>query len=286
MEPFVKLFRKFLDWEWYSDINTSRLFLHLLLSANWKDGSFKGMTIKRGQLVSSTSNLSEKTSLTVNEVRTALKHLKSTGEITSKSYTKFTVFTVVGYDLYQAVNKQNDTENTNEITSQETSKITNEAQTINELLTTIEDLKNSKNDKKKDIVADTLAYQEDSFEIRCVNALVQSCLRQFQGSKVPQTLEEKQSWCDHVEKMKRLDKRSEVDILEALDFAVTDNFWQSNIRSTKKFREKFEILITQARKKPAPTTTKKNAFHNFEQRDTDYDAAVQASVAEWLQEDK
>lgn len=33
---FVYIHRKIMDWEWYKDPNTFRVFLHLILRANWK----------------------------------------------------------------------------------------------------------------------------------------------------------------------------------------------------------------------------------------------------------
>ena len=32
---FVAIPRGLTDWEWYSEPNTARLFIHLLLTANW-----------------------------------------------------------------------------------------------------------------------------------------------------------------------------------------------------------------------------------------------------------
>lgn len=101
MNSYVKIDRNILDWEWWSDIKTCRLFLYMILKANWKDGNFKGINVPRGSFVSSVAKLSEGTNLTVDEVRTALKHLKSTNEITSKSYGKFTIFTINNYNTYQ-----------------------------------------------------------------------------------------------------------------------------------------------------------------------------------------
>lgn len=106
MGSYIKIDRKILEWEWYENINTCRLFLHLLIKANWKDGRFQGTDIPRGSLVSSIARLSEETGLTSDEVRTALKHLKSTGEITSTSHSKYTVFTVKNYSVYQDIPDQ------------------------------------------------------------------------------------------------------------------------------------------------------------------------------------
>lgn len=101
MGNYIKINRKILDWEWWDDINTQRLFLYMLLKANWKDGKYKGLYVPRGSLTSTVRKLSEDTCLTIDEVRTALKHLKSTNEIKSKSYGKFTLFTIQNYNTYQ-----------------------------------------------------------------------------------------------------------------------------------------------------------------------------------------
>lgn len=137
MRDYIKVSRSMLDWEWYSDINTSRLFIHMLLKANWKDGNFKGTTVPRGSFVSSIRKLADETSLTEREVRTAINHLKTTGEVTHKPTSKYSVFTVVNYDLYQS----NDTQSVSQTTSERQS---NDIQT-----TTIEEKKERKKGNKE-----------------------------------------------------------------------------------------------------------------------------------------
>jgi len=70
---YIKLSRGLLEWEWYTDINTTRLFIHMLLKANWKDGNFKGTTVSRGSFVSSIGKLAGETGLTEREIRTAFE---------------------------------------------------------------------------------------------------------------------------------------------------------------------------------------------------------------------
>ncbi|MCP4324155.1 MAG: hypothetical protein GY787_20325 [Alteromonadales bacterium] len=98
---WVKLHRKITEWEWYSDVNTTRVFLHLLVVANHKDKKWRGIDIKRGQRLTSISALSKETNLTIKNIRTAIKRLKSTNEVASYSTAQHTVFTMVNYDLYQ-----------------------------------------------------------------------------------------------------------------------------------------------------------------------------------------
>ena len=102
---YIKLFRRLLKWEWYTDVNTTKLFLHCLLKANWKDGSWHGYKYKRGQFITSLASLARETGLTVKEVRTALKHLERTGEVASWHDSKIRIITVKSYDQYQQAGK-------------------------------------------------------------------------------------------------------------------------------------------------------------------------------------
>ena len=129
---WVKLFSKFINWEWYKDKNTKCVFIHCLISANWKDGKFEGIVIPRGSFVTSLKSLSEDLGMTVQEVRTSLKHLISTKELTSKSTNKYSIITIVNYELYQQVNKQPNTQ------------LTSNQQATNNQLTTIEEYKNNR----------------------------------------------------------------------------------------------------------------------------------------------
>lgn len=89
----------------------------------------------------------------------------------------------------------------------------------------------------------------NSFEMLCVETLIHSCLESFPNSRIPSSLAEKEKWAVEIERMKRLDKRKEEEIKQALQYAIEDPFWKSNIRSAKKFREKFEVLYVQSQKR-------------------------------------
>ena len=103
---YVKISRKILDWEWYTDINTKVLFLHILLKANWKPSRFQGTEVPRGSLVTSQQNMATETGLTIKNVRTALKHLENTGEVAVSRHPKFSIITVKNYNQYQSSGSQ------------------------------------------------------------------------------------------------------------------------------------------------------------------------------------
>jgi hypothetical protein len=146
VEGWIKLHRKFVNWEWFTDSKTSHLFLYLLLSANHEDKNWRGQNIKRGQLITGRKSLSEKTGLSEQVVRTSLNKLKSTNEITIKTTNKNSVITVLNYDLYQ---------NKTTINQQSNQQITNKQPTTNQQITTTKNdnnIKNDKNDKNIDYV--------------------------------------------------------------------------------------------------------------------------------------
>ena len=109
MEPttFIKLDRNILSWGWYKDANTFRTFIHLILNANIKEKKFEHVTLKRGQLIVSFPSLAKELGLSIQNIRTAINHLKSTGSITVEVMPKFQVISIVNYDLYQSIKLDN-----------------------------------------------------------------------------------------------------------------------------------------------------------------------------------
>lgn len=142
---FIKIDRSILEWEWYRDINTKCLFFHCLLKANWKDTRWKGYEVKRGSFITSVGELSIETGLTINQVRTALLHLKKTGEITIKTTNKFTIITIEKYSVFQEV-RESESQSRPQTNHKQ---ITNKTQTSHNQTTTIEEYKEYKELKEE-----------------------------------------------------------------------------------------------------------------------------------------
>ena len=113
-KEFIKVYRKLLDWEWYTDTNTKALFIHCLLRANWKAGTWHGVSYDAGEFITTLPKISAETGLSIQQARTALEHLELTGEVTSritdratgKKYNKIRIITVNNWDGYQGDNRQ------------------------------------------------------------------------------------------------------------------------------------------------------------------------------------
>ena len=122
-EGFIKLSRKLLEWGWTDDPNVFNVWVHLLLMANWKVGTYHGTKMKPGQLVTSVRKLSEKTGLTTQQIRTALAKLKSTNEIELNQQAFGTLITIIKWAQYQVFEEVDNKRLTN--------GLTNNQQTIN-----------------------------------------------------------------------------------------------------------------------------------------------------------
>ena len=103
LNGFVKVHRKLVQWGWYQDYVVKDLFLHLLLTASFRESQWMGRTIEKGQVITSYAHLAEELGFSVKQIRTALNKLKSTGEVASESTNRYTIITVVNWEKYQVL---------------------------------------------------------------------------------------------------------------------------------------------------------------------------------------
>lgn len=101
MRGFVILKRDITKGEWYKSDNVIRVYLHLLIKANYTNKKWQGIVIKRGQLVTSLDHLSEEIGISVSKVRTALKKLEKSKHILKDSTNKYSVITIIDYSKTQ-----------------------------------------------------------------------------------------------------------------------------------------------------------------------------------------
>ena len=99
---WIKLSRKILSWGWFHDRITLQVWIYLLASANFKPSTFRGVKIGRGEVVANYAGIAARCGISLQNARTAINHLKSTGELTSRRHKDFQVFSIANYDLYQA----------------------------------------------------------------------------------------------------------------------------------------------------------------------------------------
>jgi len=138
MTGWIKLHRSLIDWEWYDDINATRLLIHLLIRVNYEPKKWKGVLIPSGTLVTSFDKLAEETGLTVKQIRVAMQKLESCGEVARERARKGQAITLVKWEKLQ---------------SEEEKRASNRAdrgQVEGKERATTKELKNNKKDKNKE----------------------------------------------------------------------------------------------------------------------------------------
>ena len=220
------------------------MFLHLLITVNWTDKKWKGQEIKRGSIVSSYEKLATETGLSVMQVRTAIKKLRSTGEITSKSSNKNTVFIVNNYDLYQGSNKQNN------------EPVTSKQQADNIQITTTKESKEVKKDINK-----TMCKAD-------ANALFERLWKAYPNKRGKGQVSDA--------KKRKIAEIGEEEMQRAMARYIEEleqQTWKKTQNGSTFFNSGYIDYLDENYEKPAVIAQKpkNNQFHNFEERDYDYD---------------
>ena len=120
-QSWFKIYRKIIDWEWFSCPYTLKVFLYLLCVANYKKKNWKGLELQPGDVITGRKQLALSLDMSEQKIRTILERLKSTNEITIKTSPQGSVIHIVRYAMYQI--------STNESTNEQP---TNNQQSTNE----------------------------------------------------------------------------------------------------------------------------------------------------------
>lgn len=244
---FITLHRQILDWEWSKNTNTFALFVHLLLAANYEEKTFEGRKIKRGQLVTSLPSLSTATGLSIQQTRTALSHLISTGEITDEANRRYRIITIVKYSDFQNV----------------TDRSTGYQQTINR--------------QSNRLSTDNLTgYQQQYNNITNNNKETNKQRNNKEsGAFAPPTLDEVAAYCR--------ERKNGIDAQHFLDYYEARGWILGNGRKVRDW--KACLRTWEARdKKQAVIPAAKTSANNFTQREYDGDQEDLDAVLGYLEE--
>ena len=145
---FIMLQREIVNWEWYTDVNTYKLFLHCLLKVNYSKKKWQGHVINKGEFITSYDKLAVETGLSVSKVRTALSKLVSTDHVVVEATTTFTKILIPKLDDFVVKTTQSQIDTQDDIPfDKHTSKpLTNKSQSNrNQIATTNTNKKDLKN---------------------------------------------------------------------------------------------------------------------------------------------
>jgi hypothetical protein len=166
-EGYIRIHRSLLDWEWYGDESVTTLFLHLLLTVNWKPGKFRGQDVPPGTVITSLDKLAGTFGWTRGKLRRTLLKLKQTGEATSHTTNHWTAVTLVNWAKYQNIDQP-----TGQPTGQQT---TNKRPTTGQPPATIEEGKKVRREEvTTNVVTTRMTF--DQFRARCLKVHTESKL--------------------------------------------------------------------------------------------------------------
>lgn len=120
-----------------------------------------------------------------------------------------------------------------------------------------------------------MMFGAETFEMRMTDLLIAACKEDLPTQKsLPDSEIKKGVWAVYIHQL-LLNGYTEAQIELAMNYAIKNEFWKAHIRSTKKFKEKFETLLLKAKseseKEKSQKITSKNKFNNFEGRSYDLD---------------
>lgn len=89
---------------------------------------------------------------------------------------------------------------------------------------------------------------------KLADKLVNLILSNNPKGKTPQDIT---GWAKEIDRMIKIDKRTEIEIASVIEFSQQDNFWKTNILSAGKLREKFDQLYLKSKNEKRPFLSKK-----------------------------
>ena len=218
---------------WHKPPEYLKIWLYLLGKANHKGRKYGGCFCERGQHFCNYNELSEQLKYNIGYrnktygdsfMKNLMKYLRDALMVTTAKKPRGLLITITNYDSYQNLrNYENSNEGSNEKT--------NCKPTVNQMPLSIN--KNYKNDKNLKKI-----YSLNSDEFRLSELLLSLILKRNPKYKKPDL----QIWAKHINRMIRLDSRKTDDIEVVIKWSQVDLFWQNNIISTQKLREKFDQL--------------------------------------------
>lgn len=222
--------------------------------------------IKSGQFPTGRIKAGIELNMSPSTVWQYLKLLESNKTIDIKSNNKFSIISIVNWELYQSqdenLDSKIDNKSYNKITSNEQQNNTNKniknikndknninntsslQKTESETQLVIEDVPPAKPKVKKSEIKSVFSTEDKEYKLACYLSK-QIAKRLDKPLQEEQTL---QKWSIEFERMVRRDGYDINEIKDVLVFSQKDPFWQDNIMSASKFRKQYLTLLGKMKK--------------------------------------
>ena len=266
MQGWIALHRCITDkaiWE-NSTPEQKTILITLLLMANhkekqweWKGQKFEA---KPGQFVASLESIKKKAGkgISIKNVRTALERFEKLEFLANESTKTGRLITIVNWGLYQNVNGEDGKDTGKEVAKRWQRGGKEVAPNNNVIMkqgnnetSSSKDPSSEQGPDGEDEKPSEPGYRKDTPPFRAANYLRKAILSNNPRARVPTDKEEDslmQKWAQEMDRLNRLGPPGGSkgytwdEVKKIIDFCMDDSFWQSNILSPAKLREKVVIL--------------------------------------------
>ena len=237
MTGWVKLHRSTLTSDVFLDAHLLKLFVWCLLRANHAEQSVstttgRGTTIvglKPGQFLFGAHKASEQLDMPKTTVQERMRRLEAMGTIKIESGTHYSIVTICQWDTYQ-----NEDAETRQPTGNQAAGNRQPSGT-----------EKNENNVKNNSSSPSLCFGPDD---RGLAEFIWGKVHALQPSRKAPDLNR---WANDLRLARETDGRTLDDLRDLFDRAHADPFWQNNILSPAKLREKFDDLDLKLRKAPS-----------------------------------
>lgn len=204
---YIKLDRKMLSWEWKDNPNMVALWIEILLQANWEDRNWHGETFEAGSFPTSLNTLSKSTGLSVQSIRTCLKNLEKSQEITQISTKAGTKIIVNKWAEFQCSEDEANTDDNTELTKSQ-QRPNKELTTLKEIKE-IEEIKNTRKEIYKEKKSEAVKIEGSQELTEAFEALIEV----RKAKKVPNTERAVRQIISKLEKLAPNDEAKKIELL-------------------------------------------------------------------------
>jgi len=106
MEGWIKIHRNLLNWQYANSAEHLAVFITLLLRANFKTSTWRGIDLMPGQIITGRKQLSDWTGIPECRIRAVLRSLRDGNEIDQQTTNKYSIITITNWDKYQQDHQQ------------------------------------------------------------------------------------------------------------------------------------------------------------------------------------
>lgn len=227
MSNWIKISRDLKHSEiWQKPDAWLKIWMYILMEVNHSETK----QMPRGTGFFMAKSISFATGTSRHQVESMLKWGRSTEMLTTERTTRGMFITALNYDVYQG------SENSKTETKPERNRKTTETKPERNRNETRPITKERKNEERKN--------EEYNVATEVANYLLEKIMSSNSTFKTPNI----KTWTGDIDKAMRIDGRTKQQLFDCIDwiYSPAGSFWQPNILSGKKLREKFDMMNAQS----------------------------------------